>query len=346
MSKLNRLPQINNINILRGFAIFLVILGHCIQHGSGEEYYINASYYSSILFKSIYGFHMPLFMVISGFLFSISIKKWTTKKLISNRLLLLLPIFVWNFIIHFKQYLSTLLALGFLPFIKEYILSSLYSFWFLWALFYCCMIVLIVHKFFKDSYIIYFLGFILTFFVTDNYCGAASKYLYPFFVLSYLYGNLKSKGIDFKFQSLKNKLLPALFLIYGILIFFYKEKHYIYTSGYIIIGKDPSQIIVNLYRLLVGLIGCILCIIIIQKFHEHFDHNFILFIFSQLGKHSLGLYIIPSILITIIFKEINIPFHNTFLNLLEAIIIVAISYPIVIFIEHFKLSRLILFGKK
>ena len=55
-------------DLLRGFAIVLVVLGHCIQNGSGADYRSEALYFSDRFYQFIYSFHMPLFMMISGYL--------------------------------------------------------------------------------------------------------------------------------------------------------------------------------------------------------------------------------------------------------------------------------------
>jgi len=58
------LPQVReraaDIDALRGLAILLVVLGHCVQYNV-------ADFDASPVFRVIYAFHMPLFMFISGF---------------------------------------------------------------------------------------------------------------------------------------------------------------------------------------------------------------------------------------------------------------------------------------
>lgn len=50
---------------MKGFLIFLVVLGHTIEAGvhDGEPY--------KALYTAIYSFHMPMFVMISGFVFSV-----------------------------------------------------------------------------------------------------------------------------------------------------------------------------------------------------------------------------------------------------------------------------------
>ena len=81
------------IDFIRGIAILLVVLGHNIQYGSGNDFYQMENYFDSLLFKFIYSFHMPLFALLSGYLFFWSMKR-AMKYVIKKRLTsLLLPIF-------------------------------------------------------------------------------------------------------------------------------------------------------------------------------------------------------------------------------------------------------------
>ncbi len=62
----NRLPEIDK---LKGFAIFLVVLGHIVarEHPANNEWYAD-------LKATIYLFHMPLFMFLSGLILAYSRK--------------------------------------------------------------------------------------------------------------------------------------------------------------------------------------------------------------------------------------------------------------------------------
>ena len=56
--------------------MWLVIWRHSIQYCyAGEQ-----AFFENPVFKFIYGFHMPLFMIISGYLFFGSCQKYNNKK--------------------------------------------------------------------------------------------------------------------------------------------------------------------------------------------------------------------------------------------------------------------------
>lgn len=50
------------IDVSKGVAIILVVIGHVIQFGTSGE-----GFWDNNLFKIIYSFHMPLFIFLSGY---------------------------------------------------------------------------------------------------------------------------------------------------------------------------------------------------------------------------------------------------------------------------------------
>ena len=57
------------LDVLEAVAITLVLVGHAMQFGSGMHCYIYSDIFDNVVFKVIFSFHMPLFMLISGYLF-------------------------------------------------------------------------------------------------------------------------------------------------------------------------------------------------------------------------------------------------------------------------------------
>lgn len=74
----NKDPLISGyIDALKGIAIVLMFWGHVVQYGNGGQ----IDFFDNTVFKTIYTFHMPLFMLISGYLFSFSSKKKRLKRI-------------------------------------------------------------------------------------------------------------------------------------------------------------------------------------------------------------------------------------------------------------------------
>lgn len=118
---------------LKGWLMLLVILGHAIQSSLG------ADCDSNHLWNFIYSFHMPAFMAVSGWLafsgipldYSLDRYENACKRRFSQ---LLVPFIVWTF-------LASVLkgSFSFQSFFEKLLYPDL-SFWFLWVLFWICVI--------------------------------------------------------------------------------------------------------------------------------------------------------------------------------------------------------------
>ena len=130
------------IDITRGYAMLLVVLGHAIQYAAPETMDEN------IIFRLIYSFHMSLFMFISGLAVSYSKTEinydWLRKRFFN----LIIPFFTWGIIpFFFNKNWS-----GFFSSMKELLISPDHGLWFLLVLFeISCLlfIICIVKKKFK-----------------------------------------------------------------------------------------------------------------------------------------------------------------------------------------------------
>jgi acyltransferase len=79
-----RMSRLKYIDVAKGIGIILVLIGHILPT-------------NSIVFKIIYSFHMPLFFIISGFLFDKD--KYTLKGLVKKKFkIYIIPYFVISFV--------------------------------------------------------------------------------------------------------------------------------------------------------------------------------------------------------------------------------------------------------
>lgn len=191
-------------DIVRGFAIILVCFGHCIQMGSGEQFFTAACYFDSRMYQFIYSFHMPLFMVISGFFAAFSMQKaeqrHTGGRLLAGRAFtLLFPVLFWTLFETVVNLIRTLLTVSpddpvygakaaylvryFAGQIPENLLGEL---WFLWAVWWSFLAVWVIRHLFHDSRIAYAVLAVAGLVTPDGYNFGVYKYVFPFFLLGYL----------------------------------------------------------------------------------------------------------------------------------------------------------------
>jgi len=88
--------RIEWLDSLKGFAIFLVVVGHVILGYIRAETFTEYQWSLQFVYGVIYSFHMPLFFLISGFLYKLT---WARKntgllKKISNKFLNMVPMYL------------------------------------------------------------------------------------------------------------------------------------------------------------------------------------------------------------------------------------------------------------
>ena len=131
------------VDVLRGELALLVLLGHAVQRS------FPYTYESMYLFKIIYTFHMPFFILLSGYT-SIYSDRFNLK----NKILrLIYPTYLWTLMIY---WLKDLKFTGLLPSVtfpetfKEYfkmiLLRPDYVIWFLYVVFISALLVWIGKK--------------------------------------------------------------------------------------------------------------------------------------------------------------------------------------------------------
>lgn len=130
MSKMKN-ERFMSFDMLKLFIIFLVLIGHCIQH------LISNDFRNDNMWVFIYSFHMPLFMVISGY-FSKSSMSMHFHRFVKKKFKqLILPMISWLVVIASLIWIKDLVLQS--KNIELTLLVTLFmtSFWFLKCLFIC-----------------------------------------------------------------------------------------------------------------------------------------------------------------------------------------------------------------
>lgn len=331
------------LDIIKGIAIIFVIIGHCIQYGSGSQFYLQELYFSNSLFKFIYSFHMPIFMIISGYLYYFTIKKYSTKTIIKSRANnLLIPIFTFTIIkyIIVKPYMNN----GYIAYVIQFLFNCVFNLWFLWAVLFCSLGVLVINKLYKDKIIIYCLIFIISFFVPDVFFLNLYKFMYPYFVAGYLI-NKYNKTQDIKGIICNKNYFFITTIIYFILLAFYNNDSYIYTTGHCILNGNIIYLLLNnIYRMVIGFVGSLFVTMILYFAYKKINLKHI----SYIGKKSLGIYALSDIIFVYILPIItaSIQKFNILYTFIETVIILSFCLGMVWILEKNQYTKYIFLGIK
>lgn len=298
---------------------------------------------------------MPLFMLISGYLFAFTVKNLFSNDDVKTIIVkkvnqLIIPLLSWSFVsvaiqigeLTLKGIASQISVIWLL---KQLVSNFVLGPWFLWAIWWCSLVVIFVKYFFKDNLYIYFTVLVLTLFVPDSYGLALYKFMYPYFLLGYWFNTYNFKEKLKKVYG--NKLSAiAVIILYFMLLRLYNRHTYIYTTGYTLLGKDLfEQLGIDCYRFLVGVFGSVslmFAILFVFRFCKEKDMHWLVYV----GKNTLGIYVISGILFSNGLQRImsGVDGINYLLTFTECIVILLISLAINWLLHKNKVLNALLLG--
>ncbi|WP_026766540.1 acyltransferase family protein [Selenomonas ruminantium] len=130
--------RIKSVDLMKGFAIILVVLGHAIGAVTSSKVIMEIPYSFYLVYNWIYSFHMPIFFIVAGFF----IERWTKRSrkeaVLGKFYRLAIPYFIWGLLFAIYKQIGG----GYSNHSEEGILSFLWSplipwniFWFLYVMF-------------------------------------------------------------------------------------------------------------------------------------------------------------------------------------------------------------------
>lgn len=304
------------IDFYKFFAIVTVVIGHSIQYGSGTVF-LSEPLLENPVFRFIYSFHMPLFMLISGYLFYCSITNHSfLHNIISRFTSLFVPIVVWN-IIPFIAYIRHDKPQTFLRLLHDYFATMINNSWFLWAIFYCSLAVLLANRLFKDNIWIYLLGLIATFITPDSYNLFLYKFMYPYFLVGYFYHRTSARIAEAAIKQQNERIIfTFLTIIYFAMLLFFHTDSYIYSSKYTLLDRDLlPQLGIDTFRFSIGLVGSLWILFILKKLYSLLPEQ-ISKCLCIIGRNSLGIYMSSGLIFSYI-----LPRLTGFINSLNYLIV-------------------------
>lgn len=236
-------------DILKGIAIILVAYGHVLQT-------FNSNWESSIIGKTIYAFHMPLFMLISGYFFYPSVKKTDYNHFIKKRFIhLYLPSLMWGLFSCFIIGGSKLFSSQYIDF-KYFINLTLTGAWYLTLLFILQIIGAMIERFYAQyKYIAWSVIYLIIYIAPQLWMMRELKYLTPFFIIA-----IALRKYDWSKCSYKIGILFLLIFIVTMKVYTFEHSMYRMSDNIFTIDYHLSAFI----RFIAGLSGSI-CVIWASK---------------------------------------------------------------------------------
>lgn len=278
------------LDVAKGILIILVVLGHGIQFSLGAEYTMSETFFDDIVFKSIYSFHMPLFMIISGYLFYHSNKN-NFKTLAASKLIAIgIPMITFNSLCDLFLYASYLKNGDIIHCLRQFASSTMDggAMWYLFSILLNMAIVGITTRVIKDKrtqYACFFILFASSFFIPDTIIRFEHKNMFPFFITGYC---LKEYNISL-YTGSKNMFYLVFLSLFSVLaIAWFDKDTYIYTSGFCIVGDYSNQLFINIKRILIGLVVSYTFMQIVHIITTSMSRH--LNILNHLGRTSLFIY--------------------------------------------------------
>ncbi|MFW2488461.1 acyltransferase family protein [Clostridium chromiireducens] len=318
------------IDVTKGFAVILVVLGHVIQYGANNYF----DFSSHIIFKLIYSFHMPLFMFLSGYTSYYSFRNTKNTRLyfVKKRVIsLLLPFLIWGIItslfVCFKDIIIRHTLSTFIERIRDLFLYPANGLWFLWVLFFINVIHLIINSLEeKNGMISYVIVFIIVMIIPfGSYFGIDTiKWMLPFYFVGYFtnkYNDYISEKVKF-IRIISICLLPvAIFLVI--------KNNYLCLINKELVVENKLFYSVNLgLRYIIAFVW----IIVIFSITNLLKKNICYIKLANLGLYSLDIYVIQVFFVKMIgkisFWGDNIIIFNLLFVPLMTILITTICYII------------------
>lgn len=276
----------SSIDIIKGIAIFFVLWGHSIQCIAGDE-----GFFSNWMIKFIYSFHMPLFMMISGYLFfRTSQRSFLT--ILKDRLISLgIPFVIWNFLLYIRKCAFDILTTHIIQFSFSEMLNALVSgLWFLRSLFIITMLTAMIVKLCKKYKCVISLATWMCLILLNSLVGDHTADLFPFFILGFVVAENKKL-----FASI-NKYRFVAYSVFAILLIGVKEQYFVYVSGINPFTSDygfMQQIWFDFYRLLIGVVGSLSIVLFLKRTYQCGAKSIERF-FTTLGHNTLQIYVMQS----------------------------------------------------
>lgn len=316
-------------DLLKCLAIFLVVCGHAIMHLSSNDKTENEFY------TFIYSFHMPLFMLISGF-FSAKSLELPFRDLFKKKFIqLIYPCISFGIIFYLIDLLVFKIE-------NNGIINYFYNiFWFLkscflcYLIFYFCLRISATHK---------YLGCLIGLLISQVIPAFKITWMLPFFIAGYILFQNYTQFVN----KAKYFFWPSLFLF--IILFLVSRKmepiDLVSLKNELLSGNLTflrEYFIFHILRLVIGSAGSIMIISAILLLSNKIGINKTPHILTAFGQQTLGIYIIQTYLLEeLLSRYVDLSHTNelVFTYIIVPLVSIALMYLSYILINLIVKSRI------
>lgn len=322
--------RIAYLDLVKLFTIYLVILGHVIIMMNPDLSV------GGRLYTFIYTFHMPLFVMISGYFCGSSLSKPFLSFVKVKARQLLLPVLS-----------CTVIACVYLFLFRDtanYRDEMIGNSWFLKVLFVYYLLVWLLKKTGFNEWVLFMISCVILFFIPRG-SSLQLNLLFPYFWVGY---SLK------KYHILETMAVSSRYFVFFLLLF--AGLYVVQTEAHI-----PTYIPINietlggmwrfiLFRYMIGSCGCLFVILGIAYLNKKFKPCSLVNKVAKYGQMTLGVYVLQTILVINIFPDVvqwNIEsewMFNVIVAPVIALVFLVLCLWLILVLSKCKVLDLLLFG--
>lgn len=308
------------VDCLKGFAIFLVVLGHVVQNYHLED---------SWIFRIIYSFHMPLFMFMSGY---VCFRKYDWAMIKKRAIQLLIPFFSY---IPVKYGLDILLGGSRNMSLTEYLCRVVYQpdmgLWFLWALFFITVLFIasrrLSGRFHIPEWVMFavvagLLNGIVIFGNVRQFGFHWIAWYFIYFCAGVMWRTWNERRNDTR--KFDFRLLISCAVVFPVMVYFFRMHNEPPTFYQWI---NLGRLFPVAYRLVIGMVGTMLVYELFKLYGKQTER---LYFLSRMGEVTLGIYYIHFLILQIVFTW---PFFE------DAVVVGICIYTVIVSIISYALSK-------
>ncbi len=302
------------LDTVKGITVLLMLWGHCIQYCSLGEF----SFFDNAAYRMIYSFHMPLFMLVSGYLYFFSFRKRDLKSLLIHRTQgMVQPIVFGTILYNLMMKPLKLVLSGHATVFDGSLFSGLNLLWFLWCVLASSVAVGVSCKAARNGcqrWGMLLAGAVLVAVFPEK---DFQLFMYPFFVVGFFWAKHREK-----LSAAAGKLKYVSLILFPVMLHFYESRHFIYitpmySEEYGLFGSLE----IDLFRFLIGLAGSAFVLtavdLLLRGAASKDRVPKLLSAVARLGQNSLQIYCLSAPLLSgylsVLYQKLVEPFgYNVF----------------------------------